>query len=170
MVSSLNFIRVIAAICHIEGDVPVDKYMDAYKPEKVRQHILNERNWYFKPHSVFCKKISTCECDRQQHWCERVIAVKTTWSPIEAGVCKIVEEEYPTEKSHPPLSGIPSKPCLQNTVWLHRLPLSSRWPAGRCVLAGCLLCSTSSSSSFFYFCQINIFKKQLCWMPQSYKQ
>lgn len=56
MVSSLNFIRVIAAICHIEGDVPVDKYMDAYKPEKVRQHILNKRNWYFKPHSVFCKR------------------------------------------------------------------------------------------------------------------
>lgn len=34
MVSSLNFIIVIAVICHIEGDVHVDKYLYAYKPQK----------------------------------------------------------------------------------------------------------------------------------------
>lgn len=40
MVSSLSFIRVIAAICHIERNVPVDKYLYAYKPQEVRQHNL----------------------------------------------------------------------------------------------------------------------------------
>lgn len=38
MVSSLSFIRVIAAICHSEGNVPVDKYLYPSTPRKVRQH------------------------------------------------------------------------------------------------------------------------------------
>lgn len=40
--SSLSFIRVIAAICHVEGNVPVEEYLGAYKPQKVRQHHLNK--------------------------------------------------------------------------------------------------------------------------------
>lgn len=40
--SSLSFIRVIAAICHVEGNVPVEEYLCAYKPQKVRQHNLNK--------------------------------------------------------------------------------------------------------------------------------
>lgn len=45
MVSSLNFIRVIAAICHIERDVPVDKYLFAYKTQKVKtMHSQQKEN------------------------------------------------------------------------------------------------------------------------------
>lgn len=53
MVSSLSFIRVIAAICHAEVNAPMDKCLFAYKAQNERHNVDKEATGRELTHSVW---------------------------------------------------------------------------------------------------------------------